>query len=289
MQDLTESTEIEQKDKPVSRRKWGIAIALLAIVGLGVGFFLFTQKNRDSGGTQVIGNSSSTKSSDSEIGQWKQGENGWEPQGKVPACPEPLAFDSFVDTNIATSVLWPGQMRSVGYEPTAGFRFDGVASEAVTVTSPLAGEIIQGARSLANDEIQYTFDLMTPCGIMIRFDHLLEIPAKLQAIADKLPAPKPDDTRSTSITPGVPIAQGETVATAVGMRQNKNTFLSITFFDFRQKNKISQTNPAWAEEHPSYDQHVICPFPYLPEKDQARIKTLPAADSISGSKSDFCE
>ena len=70
--------------------------------------------------------------------------------------------------------------------------------------------------------------------------------------------------------------------------KNKNTFLSWTLFDFRKKNKISQ-NPKWASEHPTMDHYVICPFPYLPKNEQERLNSLPAADYLSGSKSDFCE
>lgn len=220
---------------------------------------------------------------------WVQERDGsWKAKGTPPACPTPLEFASIADVQQATSVLYPGQLRSVGYEPTAGFRFDRVANDAVTVRAPMDGRIIQAARFTVGGEIQYVFDVLSPCGIMHRFDHLLVLPPKLQELADKLPPPKENDNRSTRVSPPFQIERGEVIATAVGLTKNNNTFISWTVFDFRQKNKISQ-NKAWAQEHPLLDHYAICPFVYLPEEDLARIKTLPAADFMSGSKSDFCD
>lgn len=220
-------------------------------------------------------------------GYWAQDQYGWRAVGTPPQCPEPLELSSFVDVNKATSKLYPGQMRSVGYESTAGFRFDGLPNEAVTITVPLSGEVVQAARSLVEGEIQYVFDMISPCGIMFRFDHLLAVTPKFQTIANKLPEPKANDTRSTSVYPPVKVVMGEMIATAVGIHKNKNTFVSFTMYDFRRKNSISQ-DPAWAAEHPQLDHYVICPFPYFPEEERERVNSLPAADWMSGSKSDFC-
>lgn len=225
--------------------------------------------------------------SGSSLGRWVQDETGWKAIGNVPSCPEPLEFAGVADLNRATSVLYPGQMRSVGYENTAGFRFDGIPNNEVTVTAPMDGEVVMAARFLVDGEIQYVFDILSPCGIMNRFDHLLTISPKLQEIADSLPSPKNNDNRSIPVSPPVKISQGEVLATAVGLSKNNNTFISWTVFDFREKNKASQ-DPAWAENHPVMDHYAICPFPYLSQKDQQKIKSLPAADYISGSQSDFC-
>lgn len=220
---------------------------------------------------------------------WEQAEGGgWKAVGTPPACPQPLAFASVTDVSKATSVLYPGQLRSVGYEPTAGFRFDRQPNDVVIVTAPMDGEIVYAARFLVDGETQYVFDILSPCGIMHRFDHLLVIPPKLQAIADKLPESKEGDSRSTQVSPPVKITQGEILATAVGLRKNNNAFISWTVFDFRQKNRISQ-NASWAETHPVLYHYAICPFPYLPNEEQEIINALPAADSMSGSQSDFCE
>ena len=222
----------------------------------------------------------------SSSGRWVQDENGWKAVGNIPKCPEPIQLGSVADLNQATSVLYPGQMRSIGYENTGGFRFDEVPNDQITVTAPIDGEIIMAARFLVDGEVQYVFDILSPCGIMNRFDHLLTISPKLQEIANSLPKPKNNDSRSVSVSPPVKITQGEVLATAVGLSKNNNNFISWTVFDFRKKNKVSQ-DPAWAEKHPVMDHYAICPFPFLPQEDQEKIKSLPAADFMSGSKSDF--
>lgn len=224
----------------------------------------------------------------SSSGRWVQDENGWKAVGKIPKCPEPIQLGSVADLSQATSVLYPGQMRSVGYENTAGFRFEKIPNDEITVMAPMDGEVVMAARFLVDGEIQYVFDILSPCGIMNRFDHLLTLSPKLQEIANSLPQPKNNDNRSTLVSPPVKISQGEVLATGVGLRKNNNTFLSWTVFDFRGKNKASQ-DPAWAENHPIMDHYAICPFPFLPNSDQDKIKSLPAADFMSSSKSDFCD
>lgn len=235
----------------------------------------------------INNNKSSVPGGNSSTTYWVQTESGWKAVGTPPSCPEPLELDSITDISKATSVLYPGQMRSVGYEPTAGFRFDGVSNEEISVRAPIDGEIVYAARFLVGGELQYVFDILSPCGIMNKFDHLLVLPPKLQAIADKLPEPKENDSRSTPVLPPVKVIKGEVLATAIGLRKNNNSFISWTVFDFRQKNKVSK-NPSWASDHPELYHYAICPFPYLPKKDQERIAILPAADYMSGKQSDFC-
>lgn len=250
----------------------GIVVVILTILV----FVITSQKS--------VKNNSSASST-----YWRQDEKGnWIAVGTPPACSEPLEFASVSDLSIATSVLYPGQERSVGYEPTAGFRFDRLGHNQVNVTAPMDGEIVYAARFLIDGEIQYVFDVLSPCGIMHRFDHLLELPSKLQAIADSLPKPKEHDNRSTPMNPPVRITKGELLATAIGLRKTNNPFISWTVFDFRGKNNASQ-NSSWAATHPELYHYTICPFPYLSQKDQERINVLPAADSMSGKKSDFCE
>ena len=41
-------------------------------------------------------------------------------------CPEKLLFDTPVDLNLVTSILYPGQIRANYFKPHGGFRFDGL-------------------------------------------------------------------------------------------------------------------------------------------------------------------
>lgn len=249
-----------------------IVIGILIIILLGVFFFLISRQNRNNS----LGNS---------LG-WKLDENGWKAIGNPPPCEEPLRLEPITDISKATSVLYPGQMRSVGYENTAGFRFDKQSNNDITVRAPTDGMVVQAARFLVDGQLQYVIDIMSPCGIMNRFDHILTLSPKLEEMANNLPEPKANDSRSTYINPPIKVSAGEILATSVGL--TNNTFLSWTVFDFRKKNKISE-DPNWANTHPVMDHYAICPFLYLSLNDQEIIKSLPAADSISGSKSDFCD
>ena len=263
--------------KSLFYKKWWFWVILVLVIVLIFIFFLLPSIKEDRGSTS----SNRTKSADT---YWRQGQTGWEPVGNPPACPEPLVL-SIGDFSQATSVLYPGQMRSVGYEPTAGFRFDKAENNQIPVEAPLDGEIVQAARFYERGEIQYVLDIMSPCGIMNRFDHLLELPANLKSLADKLPAPKEGDTRSTSINPPLKVSRGEVVAVEVGSKGNVG--LSWTVYDFRHKNKISE-NESWASSHDGLYHFAICPYQYMTTEDQAIAKKLPAADMTSGNKSDFC-
>ncbi len=285
----------------MGRNKKGFVYLLLPVLALiivgvfGVVFFL----NRDTS-TNLTSSLQSKLGGGPQAGEgalsfWKQDENGWRTIGEPPACPNPLELPSPVDLSKATSVLYPGQMRSVGYENTAGFRFDGERNEAIVVTAPMDGEVIQAARFIAGGDIQYVFDILSSCGIMTRFDHLLRLTPKFQEIADGLPEPKENDSRSTFINPPVKVSSGEVIATAVGIASGGhpqfggvNTFVAWTVFDFRAKNKAS-LDSSWASEHPTLDHYVVCPYDYLSSQDQELVKGLPASDSMSGTKSDFCE
>lgn len=262
-------------------RKRNLALFIIAVSLISLTVFLFLKFNQNSANLLQIGNYETSPA------RWEQDATGWKAIGNPPPCPEPLRLSSVVDVTKATSVLYPGQIRSVGYENTAGFRFDGLADNNIIVKAPMDGEIVQAARFLVGGELQYVIDILSPCGIMNRFDHILTLSEKLQNMADKLPKPKANDSRSTSVNPPVSISQGEVLATAIGLSKNKNVFLSWTVFDFRKKNKISQ-NLSWAKEHPTMDHYVVCPFPLLPKQDQELVRSLPAADFMSGSKSDFC-
>ena len=53
-------------------------------------------------------------------------------------CPEKLLFDTPVDLNLVTSILYPGQIRANYFKPHGGFRFDGLGdnNNKITVKIP---------------------------------------------------------------------------------------------------------------------------------------------------------
>lgn len=212
----------------------------------------------------------------------------WKPSSTPPTCPEPLIVQTPVDIDLATSILYPGQMRGEHYKAHGGFRFDHSHNEDITVTAPLDGLLVRGSRYIESGEIQYMFDLVNPCGIMIRFDHLLELSPKFAEAAEKLRPAVVDDSRTTELNL-IPIKTGEVIATAVGFKTTGNVGVDFGVYDLRQKNQASQ-DPAWLQQHPGEQAaYAVCWLDWLPAEDSVKAKSLPGGDSVNGKESDYCE
>ena len=132
------------------------------------------------------------------------------------------------------------------------------------------------------------FDFLNSCGIKYRFDHLYTLSPKFQELAEKLPEPKVDDSRTTNFNP-IKVETGETIATAVGLKQGGNVFVDFGVYDLRQRNEASK-NSAWLQEHDN-DQaaYAVCWLDILPSGDSEKAKSLPGGDSTSGKQSDYCK
>lgn len=208
--------------------------------------------------------------------------------GTPPACPNPVNLPLPVDFSRVTSILYPGQVRG-DYKAHGGFRFDLPGqTTAVEVKAAMAGRLTRAARYLASGEIQYTVDVENDCGLMFRYGHLRDLPAKIQAVMDTLPPAVELDSRSTRIS-GVTIALGEVVATGVGLRDSqRNVFLDFGVYDLRQKNAAA-ADPAWFASHNNDTApYGTCWFDLLPTADNARVRALPPADGVMGRTSDYC-
>lgn len=219
---------------------------------------------------------------------WQQTEDGWISIMKPPVCPSMIAPVSFVQV---TSILYPGQTRGGNYKPHGGFRFDGAANNLITVTAPLDGFIVRGAQYLAEDELQYTFDVMNNCGLMYRLGHLRSLPANLKHIADTWPDPVKEDSRTHPVDPPVAVKQGEILAEEVGLRATKNVFFDWGVYDFRQPNSASES-PSYQAAHMDDKElswHAVCWFDLLSPLDKAAIRALPPGDPKSGKTSDYCK
>ncbi|QQG43188.1 MAG: hypothetical protein HYW45_03230 [Candidatus Daviesbacteria bacterium] len=197
-------------------------------------------------------------------------------QSQQPPCPEPLILQTPVDLNQVTSILYPGQERGGDFKPHGGFRFDNSKNDEIEVRAAMDSELQDASRYIEMGEVQYMFDFVAPCGIRYRFDHLLTLAPKFTAMAEKLPKAKVDDSRTTHIEP-VSVKQGEVIATAVGFKNNTNVFVDFGVYDARGK---IFSNPR---------DNAVCWFDLLPPQDSAKVKSLPPADSKSGSTSTLCK
>lgn len=221
---------------------------------------------------------------------WRQVTDGWSPSATPPACANPLRILSPVDITKVTSILYPGQYRGGNYKAHGGFAFDNNPDQAVDVVAPLTGMAVRGSRYIESGDIQYMFDVISSCGIMYRFDHLLTLSAKFQALANTLP-PAGESSATTNFNPPVLITEGETVATEVGLtKPSKNVAMDFGVYDMRSFNTISST-PTWVAQHPGSKEmtgHAICWFDLLDPQSAATVRGLPSRDGTSGKTSDFC-
>lgn len=223
---------------------------------------------------------------------WQQGAQGWEATGTAPACANPLVINTPVNLSSVTSILYPGQLRGGQYKPHGGFRFDNNKSNLVDVFVPADGAVVEAGRYLVSGETQYLFDIMSPCGIMYRFGHLLVLTPKFQAIADTLPPPQENDSRTQFIQPQVSVSKGDQIATGIGVTKGGlNVFFDFGVYDYRSKNEAS-ANATWAADpvhDPNLAQHAICWLNYMPSSDSSLVKSLPGGDSAGGKTSDYCK
>lgn len=221
--------------------------------------------------------------------RWElSGEGGWAPvDGTPPPCADPLVLTTPVDLTKVTSILYPGQRRP-DYKPHGAFRFDGTPNDEVDVVAPMAGLVVRGARFLVGGELQYTLDIIDPCGIMVRLGHLLELEPALATRYEELPEAQENDSRTERFEPPIEVFAGDVLATAVGLRANQNTFVDFGVFDLRTKNAAAQ-DPAYASSHDvELEQHAVCWFDLLPADDAATVRSLPPGDPTAGTSSDYC-
>lgn len=277
-----------------------IVIVLIVLVGIGlVGYKVLGKKETNK--TQPV-SSEPTAQPQAESSAWPTAidvkwENSGDERGWIslsnspPACPDPLKLTSPADVSKATSVLYPGQTRGGNYKPHGGLRFDGLKNTDVAVKSSIPGYVYRGGQYLSEGEIQYTFDIINSCGIMIRLGHLRTLSAAFQQIADKFPAATEGDSRSTKVEPVVQVKESESIATEVGIRAGTNTFFDFGVYDLRTPNEISKT-AAYKQKHADdmeLSWHAVCWFDMLPTADTAKAKSLPAGDPTSGKTSDYCK
>jgi hypothetical protein len=214
----------------------------------------------------------------------------WEPSKKASSCDDPLQFkQSPTDVAQASSVLYLGQQRSSGYKPHGGLRF--TKTDQITLKMPIDAFVVAGSRYIEAGETQYMFFFQTSCGLAFRFDHLLTLDAKFQVLVEKLPAAKPDDSRTTNFDNPTSFKAGDVVATAVGFPKMDNISFDLGVYDLRKRNSAAD-DASYVSKHQnelSQAAYGFCWFDMLPAKDAAFVKGLPAADGTACKTSDYCK
>lgn len=261
-----------------------IGVAVLLLIGGGIWYALNGSKKAVETTTPVA------EEVKEEKFIWQQAETGWQASETPPNCPTQPMLTVPTDLNKVTSILYPGQRRGGNYKPHGGFRMDGTANTAVTVTAPIDGYVVRGAHYVEQGEVQYLFDIMNNCGVMYRIDHIAELSAKLKKITDSWPAPQENDSRTQLVQLAQPIAAGETLATAVGFKKTKNSFFDFGVYDYRAQNEASKSASYQAahQQDKELAWYAVCWFDWMPKSDEKIIRTLPSGDPASGKTSDYC-
>lgn len=208
------------------------------------------------------------------------------------SCPDPI-LQLPIDIDKVSSVLYPGQTRGGNYKPHGGFRLDGSSSNAVEVRAPMNAKLIAGSRYIEQGEEQFLLDFQSSCGVKFRFDHLLTLSPAIQKEVDKLPAAKPDDSRTTNFKDQLSVKTGEVIATAVGFEKTSNVAFDFGVYDARQPNSASK-DPTYKAAHPDLDnneqlKYAVCWLDLFAESENDALRALPPADQTSGKTSDYCE
>lgn len=219
------------------------------------------------------------------------GKDNWQVTGTPPACPAQPIFATPVDLSLATSILYPGQVRGNAFKPHGGFRFDHQPNNDITLTVPMDAKLVRGSKGLfpENGEVQYGFEFIAPCGVWYAFGHIHTLSPQFQAYADKLPLiSKISDQQLYDIEGSPNVKKGDVIATQVGIIYTKNVFVEWAVQDIRHKNGLT-IRPEWAKYADQFDPYGVCWLDWLPAADAARAHALPGGDSVSGKKSDYCK
>ncbi len=214
----------------------------------------------------------------------------WAHSGTPPACPAQPILATPIDLSLATSILYPGQVRGTAFKPQGGFRFDNQPNNNITVKVPLDAQLLRGTKGLYTgaDEIQYGFEFLNSCGIWYDFAHIHTLSPQFQAYADKLPLITDPHQQQLYDIPGSPqVKAGDIIATQIGIVHTKNVSTELEVQDLRHTNGKT-IRPAWSQYADQFDKYGICWLDWLPAADAARAHALPGGDSISGKQSDYC-
>jgi len=257
-------------------KKYYVFIIIVIVFLLGRAFLIIFNQNKNTQNNSFV--------------TWKfdRNTNKWESSGTPPKCPA-LIFETPINLSKVTSILYPGQYRGGNYKPHGGFRYDNPKINNLKVISPIAGYVLDGNRRIvSNEAVEYNFDIINPCGIMIRLDHLTNLSPKFKKLAGQLPEPIKGDSRTTTLTPYVLVKKGEWIGTQI--KTDLNFGLDWGVYDLRKENEASK-NPIYREKHQKYARlnfYALCWLNYLSPKKQIITKSLPAGDETAGRKSDYC-
>ena len=261
-----------------------IVLILIGVFGVGIVLFLVVWN-------KVSPNNNSSPTS-SVAWNFDYNTKTWKVSGNPPACPDPLVIDPPVDVNLASGILYPGQLRGNDYKPHGGFRFDTRSTNDVELRAIMDGYIIKASKYLESGEPQVFIIYINDCGYMVMHDHLLTLSPKLEKAFENIPIGGEGDSRTTFLEPRVFVEKGEVLATEIGHKNfegRKNIFVDFGLYDLRKTNGVNY-DAAFRANNPNieeYGVHALCWFDYLSAEDESKVRSLPAGGK-ERKVSDYC-
>lgn len=228
----------------------------------------------------------SSQKADTEV-QWAFNEQTLEwyaASGTPPQCRDPFVFDqSPIDPTFMSGVLLPGSYRGYSYKPHGGFGTPESLAGNVEINMPIDATLVGLTRYYEGDppELQYLLTFETDCGIAFRFDHLFTLSPEFQALAEKTPEPRLNDTRTSpnDHPPRTKFKSGQVIATRVGLPSMNIYGFDFGVYDYRQRNEISK-NTTWAGIHNQYQSlewYGVCWYGMFPNVDPGTLESLSMA------------
>lgn len=286
-------TGTPSQPKPKTKLYIAIGVAVFVVLAALIVWSLTSEHSQQEAlpNSTPVDSSVNTQNTASSLPKWNFVDDKWVATGEVPACPDPL-LKSPADVNLATGILYPGQFRGP-YKAHGGMNFNGDNTRNdIEVVMAMDGVLIRAARYIQTGEVQYLLDFLNPCGVVLRYDHLLVLAPEFQQIMETLPQPVLNDSRTTDIKSEKLYKAGEVIALEIGFKNTdpKAAVFDFGVYDLRKPNEASR-NATYVEEHKNsgaVDFYAICWLNYLSEADMKTLKALPVVSGESGRQSDYC-
>ncbi len=217
----------------------------------------------------------------------------WVREGAPPACPESLVLASPVDINLATAILYPGQVRGDGpkdFKPHGGFMLK--PGSKIELRAPMDGYLTSAARF--TDEFGYHVSLtfQNPCGIQFGGGHWGALPPDIQAVVDKVPLKGFGESPTEPIIPPYFVKKGQVIVTGLQEKAHpERPGFDWGVADYRRRNSASE-DQRFRELYgyaPWNTYYGVCWLDLLPPDQQAVLKALPGGDGKQGKNSEYCK
>lgn len=229
------------------------------------------------------------------IWNWMDNQGKWVANGTPPPCTFPIIpTGALLDFTKPVSILQPGQTRGGSYKPHGGLRWStyGQYLTDTKINVPFDGAVMQAFQYIEAGTYQFGLNIQSPCGFMVRLDHLYLPSAQFSQILKSIPAAVKDDSRETTLNPRVQVHAGDLIAIGVGMPpptgpDSLGTFIDFALLDLRNPNPKLPSNFS-SDADQKYSKYAVCWYQgnYLSPTDQAIAAKLPLANADP--KSDYC-